>query len=48
VTERQLIFDIDGEPRTVTIIDGPFADEWPAGDPVPGDKENLGWVIRRD
>jgi hypothetical protein len=43
---RKVTIDVEGEPYTVTIIDGPFADEWPAGDPVPADKENLGWVIR--
>ena len=43
---RKVTIDIDGKPRTCTITDYPYANEWPAGDPVPGDKEVLGFVER--
>lgn len=44
---------VSNNPRTVvvhdttaTIHETPLADEWPAGDPVPADKETLGYVTR--
>ena len=43
---REVTIDTEDGERTVRIVDAPFADEWPAGDPVPADKENLGWVMR--
>lgn len=43
---RTFTVEIDGELRLFTIVDTPHADEWGAGDPVPADKEILGYVTR--
>lgn len=43
---KKIIIDIDGEDCVFYITTSPLADEWPAGDPIPTDKETLGFVDR--
>lgn len=45
---RQIIVEIDGQLSLFEVLESPLADEWPAGDPVPADKETLGYVRRID
>lgn len=47
MAERRLVtIDVDGKPVTFEITESEHADEWLAGDPVPTDKEMLGYIRR--
>lgn len=43
---RTITIDTPDGPRTTTITTTPLAAEWPAGDPIPADKETLGHTHR--
>jgi len=46
-SESEVVVDTTDGQRICYVKSSPLANEWPAGDPVPADKEMLGYV-RRD
>ncbi len=43
---KKITIDIEGENKVFYITTSPLGDEWPAGDPIPNDKETLGFIDR--